>query len=83
MKHYMILKSCVAAGQRRSVGEIIEMTDSEGNALIRMGRAEHSEIPAQVSKKVPAKKTNRAVKLEDSDAEILEVRVEDGASPRE
>lgn len=84
MKHYVILKSCNAGGERRNAGDTVELTDSEGNALIQMGRVALSDAPKSAPKKAAAKKkANRAVKLEDSDAEPLETRDKDGAADSE
>lgn len=63
MKHYTVLKSCFAGGVRRSVGDVVQLTDSEGNALTAMGRVAASEAPS--AKQEPS---NRAVDLPASDA---------------
>lgn len=83
MKHYVVLKSCNAGGARRNAGDIVELTDSEGNALTQMGRVSVTDAPKPALKPAATKKSNRAVKLKDSDAAPLETRDEDGASDSE
>jgi len=83
MKHYVVLKSCNAGGARRNAGDVVELTDSEGNALIQMGRVSVTNAPKPAPKTAAMKKSNRAVKLEDSDVAPLETREEDGASDSE
>lgn len=60
MKHYVILKSCFAGGERRAVGDVIQLSDSEGNALISMNRASLTDAPK------PQEDENRSVGLEES-----------------
>lgn len=83
MKYYTVLKSCFAGGARRDAGDVVQLTDSEGNALTNMGRASVTDAPKLAPKTAATKKSNRAVKLEDSDAALLETREEDGASDSE
>lgn len=45
MRYYMMLKGCMAGGERRKAGDVVELPASEGNALISMGRAEQVEAP--------------------------------------
>lgn len=70
MKHYTVLKSCFAGGARRSAGDVVQLTDSEGNALTNMGRVVASEAP-------PAKQepVNRSVDLPVSDAPQVAKRI--------
>ncbi len=79
MKHYVILKSCNAGGERRTAGDVVELTDSEGNALTNMGRVALTDTPKPAPKKSGKKKSNRAVNLSDSDAGAVETR-EDGSA---
>ena len=69
MKHYLILKNCIAGGSRRQAGDVVELPDSEGNILISMGRVEATSAP-----KVETKPVDRSVVLEDSDAPKLKKR---------
>jgi hypothetical protein len=63
MKSYMILKSCIAGGQRRQAGDVVDLPDSEGNALISMRRCElTSAAPAKSAK------SDRSVGLAGSEA---------------
>lgn len=57
---YLVLKSCFAGGERRNVGDIIDIADAEAVNLIAWGRVEAHSAPA---KQEP---TNRAVALETS-----------------
>lgn len=43
MKSYLILKGCMAGGQRRSPGDVVELPASEGNLLISMMRVEEAK----------------------------------------
>ena len=45
MEHYLILKDCVAGGERRTAGDVIQLPASEGNILISMGRVEQTSAP--------------------------------------
>lgn len=63
MRHYLILKNCIAGGQRRTAGDVVELPASEGNLLISMRRAEAAEAPK------PAPKTeDRSVGLTEETA---------------
>jgi hypothetical protein len=42
---YLILKSCIADGARRSAGDIINLSDDEARGLTAMGRAEYVDAP--------------------------------------
>lgn len=62
MASYLILKSCVAGGEARSVGDIVELSEQEGKSLLAMNRVkpcEAREVPQAV---------DRSVALESSDA---------------
>lgn len=45
MNHYLVLKNCVAGGERRKAGDVVQLPASEGNILISMGRVEQSSAP--------------------------------------
>ena len=45
MHHYLVLKNCVAGGERRTAGDIVQLPASEGNILISMGRVEQTSAP--------------------------------------
>lgn len=77
MKHYIILKPCNAGGERRNAGDVVELTDSEGNALTNMGRVAQADAPKVAPKKAAPKKSTRAVKLKGSDTVAVETP-EDG-----
>lgn len=64
---YLVLKGCVADGQSRSVGDVIELSEQEGKSLTAMGRVQE----VTVSKDAPA---DRSVALETSDAPKLTTR---------
>ena len=55
--HYLVLKSCFAAGARRSSGDVVQLGPDEAAALLSMGRVEETAAPAP-KKDLP----NRAVK---------------------
>ena len=65
---YLVLKSCFAGGERRNVGEIIDIEGAEANNLLAWGRVEVCAAPA---KQEP---TNRAVDLETSDVAPVKKR---------
>jgi len=44
----LILKSCFAAGARRSAGDVIEIADAEANQLVAMGRVAIAPAPKKV-----------------------------------
>ena len=46
--NYLVLKSCFAAGARRSAGDVMEATDAEANQLVAMGRVEIAPAPKKV-----------------------------------
>lgn len=59
---YLILKNCVAAGARRSAGDVIDdISEDEARSLVNMGRVEFVEVAAK-----PVE-TNRSVGLEASE----------------
>jgi hypothetical protein len=64
---YLVLKGCVAGGESRSVGDVIELTEQEGKSLTAMGRVQE----VTVTKEAPA---DRSVALETSDAPKLTTR---------
>lgn len=45
MNHYLVLKNCVAGGERRTAGDVVQLPSSEGNILISMGRVEQTSAP--------------------------------------
>ena len=67
---YLVLKSTVAAGQRRSAGEIIELSDAEARALLTLGRIEAAPEKPKAS---PAM-ADRSVALETSDTPVVAKR---------
>lgn len=64
---YLVLKGCVAGGESRSVGDVIELSEQEGKSLTAMGRVQE----VTVTKDAPA---DRSVALETSDAPKLTTR---------
>lgn len=62
----LILKSCFAAGARRSAGDVIEIADAEANQLLAMGRVEVAPAPKPevetVDRAVSPKSTRKAKK---------------------
>lgn len=64
---YLVLKGCVAGGESRSVGDVIELSEQEGKSLTAMGRVQE----VAVTKDAPA---DRSVALETSDAPKLTTR---------
>jgi hypothetical protein len=44
---YIVLKSCVADGARRSAGDILNLSDDEARSLTAMGRVEYADAPRQ------------------------------------
>lgn len=59
---YLILKNCVAAGARRSAGDVVDnIGEDEARSLINMGRVELVKVAAK-----PVE-TNRSIGLEVSD----------------
>lgn len=69
MKHYLVLKNCMAGGQRRQAGDVLELPASEGNILISMGRIKVADAPKPVEKV-----EDRSVELDKSDAPKLKKR---------
>ena len=65
---YVILKGCIAAGQRRSAGDVIDLGPDEANNLVSMGRAAKADAPAP-------KPANRSVGLDKSDTPAVKKRV--------
>jgi hypothetical protein len=63
MHHYLVLKNCVAGGERRTAGDIVQLPASEGNILISMGRVEQTSAP-----KAEPVVEDRAVGLTEDDA---------------
>lgn len=55
---YLILKSCVAGGSRRSAGDIIELDKAEASQLLLVGRVE------AVAEAKPVQETDRSVGLQ-------------------
>lgn len=66
---YIILKSTIAAGQRRNVGEMIELSDAEASALLALGRVAAAQKP-----KVSPAVSDRSVSLDNSDAQVVTTR---------
>lgn len=64
---YVILKGCIAAGQRRSAGDVIDLGPDEANNLVSMGRAAKADAPAP-------KPANRSVGLDKSDTPAVKRR---------
>jgi hypothetical protein len=64
---YLVLRGCVAGGESRSVGDVIELSEQEGKSLTAMGRVQE----VTVTKEAPA---DRSVALETSDAPKLTTR---------
>jgi hypothetical protein len=64
---YLVLKGCVAGGQSRTAGDVVELSDREGRTLTAMGRVQE----VTVTKEAPA---DRSVALETSDAPKLTKR---------
>ena len=71
---YLITKSCMAGGSRRSAGDVVELNDAEGRSLVTMGRA---EIAAVVQKPTVS---DRSVALDASDAPAPKKRSKRGKS---
>jgi len=64
---YLVLKGCVAGGESRSVGDVIELTQQEGKSLTAMGRVQEVEVSEEAT-------ADRSVALETSDAPKLTKR---------
>tara|TARA_S200002703_G_scaffold60169_1_gene52062 strand:+ start:1250 stop:1534 length:285 start_codon:yes stop_codon:yes gene_type:complete len=65
---YVILKGCMAAGQRRSAGDVVDLGQDEANNLISMGRAAKADAPSP-------KPADRSVGLKKSDAPAVKKRI--------
>ena len=65
---YVILKGCMAAGQRRSAGDVVDLGPDEANNLISMGRAAKADAPSP-------KPADRSVGLKKSDAPAVKKRI--------
>lgn len=65
---YVILKGCMAAGQRRSAGDVVDLGPDEANNLISMGRAAKAAAPLP-------KPADRSVGLKKSDAPAVKKRI--------
>lgn len=68
MASYLILKSCVAGGEPRNAGDIVELSEQEGKALAAMNRVQACEA-SEVAQVV-----DRSVALESSDGPKLAKR---------
>ena len=68
MASYLILKSCVAGGEARHAGDIVELYEQEGKALAAMNRV-HACAAREVTQTV-----DRSVALETSDGPKLAKR---------
>lgn len=71
---YLITKSCMAGGKRRSAGDVVDLTESEGRSLILMARA---EVAAVVE---TPKVSDRSVALSQSEAPAPKKRAKRGKS---
>ena len=68
MASYLILKSCVAGGEPRNAGDIVELSEQEGKALAAMNRVQACEA------REVAQVVDRSVALEASDGPKLAKR---------
>lgn len=59
---YLILKSCVAGGEARNAGDVVELSVSEGKSLAAMGRVQ------KIENVEPKAMEDRSVGLESSAA---------------
>lgn len=73
---YVILKGCIAAGQRRSAGDVVDLGPDEANNLVSMGRAAKADAPSP-------KPADRSVGLGKSDAPAVKKRVRRAAKKAE
>ena len=64
---YLVLKGCVAGGESRSVGDVIELSESEGKSLTAMGRVQKVTVSEEAT-------ADRSVALDTSDAPKLTKR---------
>jgi len=65
---HLVLKSCIAGGQRRSAGDIVDLTPDEASQLSVMGRVTIAPEPKSEIE------TNRSVGLQASKASPLKKR---------
>ena len=72
MMAYLVMKPCVAGGLPRAAGDIVELSETEGRALVSMGRVQ------PIADTVPQEKMNRSVGLEASDAQKVSKRTKRG-----
>ena len=72
MASYLIMKSCVAGGEARKAGEIVELSESEAKALTAMGRVQ------PVADYVPNETMDRSVGLESSESPKISKRTKKG-----
>ena len=68
MASYLILKSCVAGGEARNAGDIVELSEQEARSLASMGRVQACEARAV------AETADRSVALDTSDGARLAKR---------
>jgi hypothetical protein len=61
---FLVLKSCVAGGNPRSAGDVVELSESEGKTLTAMGRVQKVTVSEEAT-------ADRSVALETSDAQKL------------
>ena len=73
---YVILKGCIAAGQRRSAGDVIDLGPDEANNLVSMGRAAKADAPSP-------KPADRSIGLAKSDAPAVKKRIRRAAKKAE
>jgi hypothetical protein len=67
--NYLVLKSCVAAGAKRNVGDIVSLGDDEAKSLVAMGRVDVAPAPKpEIKVEADKKPTNRAAKATSSRA---------------
>ena len=67
---HLVLKSCIAGGERRNAGDIVDLTPDEAAQLSAMGRVEVAPEP----KPKPKAETNRSVGLKASKASPVKKR---------
>ena len=71
---YLITKSCMAGGERRNAGDVVDLTESEGRSLILMSRA---EVAAVIE---TPKVSDRSVALSHSETPAPKKRAKKGKS---
>ena len=64
---YLVLKGCVAGGQSRPAGDVVELSEQEGKSLTAMGRVQEVSVSDSAL-------ADRSVALETSDAPKLTKR---------